>query len=348
LVNHLETFQTPLEVDKIIQAFAKPRKTSFRINRLKHDGPTTKNRVIAEINQRLQEKKLKGRLSSLPWSENAFIFSDPDVKVYHLSDLECHQQGLIHFQSLSSILPPLCLAPGKGDQVLDMCAAPGGKTMQLIEAVVPEGNVVACDVDAERLTRLYRNADSLVPNDLRYLLDVRVGDSRKFSVWENEEDIRKMTELERSRIFKRQFDKILLDAPCSGEGIISLGTPTTYRHWSLKSVQKCARIQRQLLENAFHLLKPGGQLVYSTCTLSPQENEEQVQTFLDHHEGRMESIDLSIDFLGGQIRQSVPNFSPALTEYNGKSFHPEISRKALRVMPNDQYEGFFICKFQKI
>lgn len=323
-------------------AYMKPRKTSFRLNGLKCTTRDQKTQVLEEILKRVREnKKLKAaHLNSVPWSDSVFIFSDPEVKVHHLSDLPCHKEGLIHFQSLSSTLPPFCLGPEKGDHILDMCAAPGGKTLQILAMVGEEGQVFGNDVDSTRIPRLHRNIASLVPpGAMRDRIQVRVADGRRLMIWDNVDEVPIQ---QRDKTFSRPFDAILLDAPCSGEGIINLSEPTSYRHWSPASVTKCARIQRQLLDNAFHLVKPGGYILYSTCTLSPQENEAIVQGFLDQQSPRVRITDLAISFNGLNLN----NFSPGLSEWDGKRLDKDMA-KALRVFPTDQYEGFFVCKLQR-
>ncbi|KAI8916286.1 S-adenosyl-L-methionine-dependent methyltransferase, partial [Gorgonomyces haynaldii] len=224
-----------------------------------------------------------------------------------------HKNGEFLFQSLSSMIPPLCLDIPDGAKVLDMCAAPGGKSLQLVESN-PNGLTVCNEIDLHRFDHLTRNLEKWVPQSNRQTYETRRSDARKLL------DV----------YGKAFFDCILLDAPCSGEGTFHASHMPAIKHWSPNLVLKNQKLQQQLLEAAFHLLKPGGQLVYSTCTLLKPENEDNVDWFLNQFPVQLETIPM--DF-------SQTSFHPGLPS------HRDLS-KTLRIDPSNHYQGFFVARFR--
>ncbi|KAI8928501.1 S-adenosyl-L-methionine-dependent methyltransferase [Entophlyctis helioformis] len=370
---------SPSELDAILAAIAKPRKTSFRINTLLAPDAASHKRILAEVRQlldRLQQRNkapLRIRPAG-PWSRLAFQVSDPSVKAKQLMDLECHRNGLIHFQSLSSMLPPLCFAPiaGQGGPlVLDMCSAPGGKSTQLVEQVfgptsastgadlhqLSAGRVVANEVNPLRFQRLERNLKTLVPRGVASRVHATLCDGRRLSIaapaaslddpvaMPDRDEQTTATAISRG-VFPRQFDAVLLDAPCSGEGVFSVLEPHSFSSWSPEYVSKLQRLQRQLLDRAFSLLRPGGQLIYSTCTLAPEENEHNVEWIVGQHPS-LEVVDLHLDLLDPLVNGGQAAFRPA----GGPGFCSTNTsiplHKALRVLPTQDYEGFFAVRFIK-
>ena len=312
LIECLQDQYTTGQLDALVKAFSKPRNTSFRLNRLKvaTNDRALEAKILYEIQECLRSKKLKSKILKLDWNSSFFILTEPDAKVADLYHLPCHTTGLIHFQSLSSMIPPLVLDVEPGSRVLDLCCAPGGKTFQLLEK--QPSILVANDISSDRLSRFYRNMHTLVPSDSSSTVHVRSVDARKFQLL-NEDEI----------IGSRPFDYILLDAPCSGEGIINLKEYKSYKYWSLQSVKKFARLQASLLETAYSLLSKGGSIVYSTCTLNTIENENVALGFLKRHS------DLS------------------MCDLSSFSQTPLQDSRFLRVFPDSQYQGFFICRFKK-
>jgi 16S rRNA (cytosine1407-C5)-methyltransferase len=215
------------------------------------------------------------------------------------------------------MIPPLVLDVSPGSRVLDVCCAPGGKTFQLMEK--NPNTLIANDISSDRLSRFYRNMYSLVPRDFSTNLQVRSVDARKFQLLNSDE----INASNASKSFDKPFDFILLDAPCSGEGIINLKEPKSYRDWSLLGVKKYARLQAALLETAYTLLSKGGSMVYSTCTLNNIENEHVALNFIQRH----------------------PDIS--MCDLDSYSPKPLQDSRFLRVFPDSQYQGFFICRFKK-
>ncbi|KAJ3052907.1 hypothetical protein HK097_005440 [Rhizophlyctis rosea] len=267
------------------------------------------------------------------------------------------------------MIPPLCLDPPKGARVLDMCAAPGGKTFMLLEAVRHEGLVIANDLDRERLTRLVKAARNLVPHGMASALELRIGDGRKFHLQNPDTTPENTPPTEPSdpppswhipskhqgkppplrfpstRTIHQPFTHILLDTPCTGTGTISLREPTTYKHWSsptsLQYLQKLTRTQKSLLQTGLSLLAPSGTLVYSTCAISVEENEQVVSDVLEEFgEGKVEIVDV-----GAPERGKA--FGSGVGSYGGRRFVEGMER-CLRVFPDGEYEGFFVCKLRKV
>lgn len=176
--------------------------------------------------------------------------------------------GWVTVQDLSAQRCALLLAPENGEQILDLCAAPGGKTTHILE-IAPDSQVMAVDVDAQRLTRVKENLQRL-----NMQAEVKQGDGRTPEAWCGD----------------RQFDRILLDAPCSATGVIR-------RHPDIKwlrrdrDIAELAALQRDILEAVWAHLKPGGTLLYATCSVLPDENEAQIAAFLTRHaDARAEAL----------------------------------------------------------
>ncbi len=175
-----------------------------------------------------------------------------------LAELPSFQNGLFAIQDESTALATHLLAPEKGDIVLDLCAAPGGKTCHIGQLVGDEGKVVAVDIKADRLNLLKENLTRLGLKSIQPL----VGNAAEIDL--------------------PKFDKILLDAPCSGLGVLSKRADLRWKR-KPQDIINIRKIQKKLLENAARLLKRDGTLVYSTCTLEPEENEELIEEFLMEH-----------------------------------------------------------------
>ncbi len=273
---------------------------SIRINTLKGSVKD----VTASI------KKKGWKLDPIPWCKNGFWISHPDRR--DVGNLLEHKLGKIYVQEAASMIPPIVLQPKPGDIVLDMCAAPGSKTTQMAAMMENKGLLVANDYRGLRIQSLGINLQrSGVTNVLVTLM--------------NGEKFKDM-----------QFDKILVDAPCSGTGTIrkSLKTITM---WNPGMVRKICLQQKRLAEVAFKNLKPGGVMVYSTCSLEPEENEGVV-----HH-----LLETFPSLIVEKINLPGLKTTNAVTEFEGKSYNKEVS-KTLRVWPQDaDTEGFFVAKLRK-
>lgn len=271
---------------------------SIRVNTLK----TT----IPELTKRLQKN---WHLKQVPWCREGFWVEHKEGRLDVGNTVE-HALGYYYVQEAASMIPPIVLDPKPGERVLDIAAAPGSKSTQLAQLMQNKGVLVANDVSYARIAALGLNLQ-------------RCGVMNAV-----------ITEMPGERIRGVQFDRVLLDAPCSGTGTIRKSIKTILM-WNPEMVKRIAAVQRKLILNAYDLLVPGGTLVYSTCSLEPEENEGIVDFLLGKTGARVEDIALDI------------NRSPAVTEFEGRTYAPEV-RKILRLWPQDNdTEGFCVAKIRK-
>lgn len=275
--------------EKIIQGFGVERPVTLRVNRLKTDPESVKN-ALADA---------KIGFDSVPWSEDALIIKN--VREADLRALDIYEQGWIYLQSLSSMIPPLVLDPAAGESILDMAAAPGGKTTQMAALSKGMANITACEKNKVRAERLKYNLQRQGASRV----SVMVCDARRL-------DDRFM------------FDKVLLDAPCSGSG-----TVTSERcDFTDELYQRSRRFQSELLKKALRLLKSGSLMVYSTCSILSGENEELLKTVLPSAGGKIIPIDAG--------------------RYDGMPLLPTKLDGTLCICPSGLFEGFFVALIEKI
>ena len=199
----------------------------------------------------------KDILSSIPWESNGYYLS----KESRLGTHPLHDAGAYYLQEPSAMIPAHILAPKPGQRVLDLCSAPGGKATQLADNLQGEGLLVCNEPVPSRAQILSRNLERM---GVTCGLVVSADPGKLAERW------------------PCAFDAILVDAPCSGEGMFRRH-PETRLEWQENTPSGCATRQKRILESAFTMLKPGGRLVYSTCTLSEEENEEIIQAFIEKH-----------------------------------------------------------------
>ncbi len=237
---------------------ARPLRKSIRINPLK----TSHEKFKAWA----QEKKWK--LEPVPWCSDAF-FIDRENREEALGKDVLHLLGHFYMQEAASMLPAALLQSAPGEAILDMSAAPGSKTTQIAAHLQGLGVIVANDVQEKRLWTLKTATHrSGVQNVIV---------TKKVGQW----FARHMTE---------RFDRVLCDAPCTAQGTVRKDSDAL-NYCSIDSIEKMARLQYQLLESAIHAAKVGGRIVYSTCTLTPEENEGVVMQMLEKYAGKIEVID---------------------------------------------------------
>ena len=285
-----------------LEALVRPKRPGLRINTLK---------ISVEGRRRLEARGLK--LTPLPFYEAGFRV---DYYPSEMGRLPEHYLGLFYVQDPSSMLPPVVLGPKPGELVLDLAAAPGSKTTQLSAMMESRGLVLANDPDRERLRALSGNLDRMG------CLNVAVAG---------------MDGARLARLFPESFDKVLLDAPCTGVGTIHKN-PEVERWWSWEKAGRMAALQRRLILAAYDALKPGGRLLYSTCTLTPQENEGVLDWLLRE---RPEARVLPFEVPGVKLE-------PGLGAWRGREFDPRV-RNSRRVYPwlNPDMEGFFLALVEK-
>lgn len=304
-----EMLKTDEEYEKFIDCILTPQRKSFRINSLKEEDPKA-------LYNKLKEKGLE--LTPVPWCENAYYAEYKDDIRTDLGNLYEHFLGKIYVQEATSMCPPELLEIPKeidGEfKVLDMAAAPGSKTTQIGEKMKNNGLLVANELDYNRLSPLKINLER---SGLTNII---------------------ITNNDGTRIKGEEiYDRILLDAPCSGSGVIRK-SPKTIRTYNPKRLKQLEGIQIKLLKRAFELLKKGGIMTYSTCSLDPEENEFMVKKFLEETEG-VTLLDAKLD---GLILNNK------LTEFEGKEIPKEITEKTIRIWPQDNdTNGFYVAKFRK-
>lgn len=297
-------------VDVISRTF-KERPTTFRVNTLK----TTREVVLENLKQN------NFICSKVDWYKDAFILTNKNKR--ELTELQIYKEGKIYIQSLASMLPPLLLDPKPGEKVLDLTAAPGSKTSQIAALMNGEGELVANDNSKERFFKLKRNLESLGVGTSGLNLTLRLEHGARIG-----------------REYPEYFHKVLLDAPCSSEARFIENDSKSFGYWKAKKLNEIAKRQRPLIKAALQALQIGGTMVYSTCTLAPEENEMQIDWLLKRLGEYVEILPITDKETG--VRQL-----PAVLEWKGKTLHSEVT-KTFRVFPTEQIEGFFLTKLRKL
>lgn len=281
---------TPVKVDQILLGMTPDRYTTLRVNTMKYD--------IQSLMKYFRENNVK--FERVLWYKDALIIKNANEK--QIQKLDIYEKGYIYLQSLSSMIPPLVLNPKEGEKVLDLTAAPGSKTTQLSALMNNNGYILANELDKIRCERLKYNVEA------QGAKIVEIINGRGEKIGEN---------------YTEYFDKVLLDTPCSGEGRFIVNSLATYRDWSPKRVKELTKIQKKLFESAYKALKPGGIMVYSTCTLNEDENENILQWALNNFELKLLNIEI-------ELREAEKTLE-----------------KAIRVLPSKETEGFFVAKLAK-
>lgn len=271
---------------RIVAGYAQARPVTLRVNTLK----TSVSAVCAA----LSDCGIPFR--EVPWFRDALVLGG--AREEEIRKTALYERGEIYLQSLSSMLPPLFLGAKEGESVLDMTAAPGGKTTEISALTGGRAFITACEKDGIRAERLKYNLEKQGAPRVSVLC----------------EDATKLDEF-------FSFDRILLDAPCSGSGTLDLRAPLKI---SPKLVANCAALQKKLLAKALRLLKKGGTLVYSTCSVLREENEEVLQSVLPR---------------SGCVCEPIAPFDdlPLLPTATG----------TICVAPTALYEGFFVARIKK-
>lgn len=305
----LEMLGSEDEYQKFVDCIMMPQRKSFRINVVKENEP----------DKLVQELKSKGlNLVRVPWVENSYFAEYSEDVRSDLGNLFEHFLGKIYVQEATSMCPPELLEiPEVIDDdfmVLDMAAAPGSKTTQIGALMNNKGVLVANEINYKRLGPLKINLERsgltnivIVNNDARYIEGNEI------------------------------FDRILLDAPCSGSGVIRK-SPKTIKTYNPKRLKQMQNLQLKLLIRAYELLKKGGILTYSTCSLDPEENELCLMKFFD--------IVGDAELMDAKLKGLV--LDNKLTKFNGIDINSEITEKTIRIWPHDNdTNGFFVAKIKK-
>ncbi|MBQ7815828.1 MAG: RsmB/NOP family class I SAM-dependent RNA methyltransferase [Oscillospiraceae bacterium] len=284
------------EFDEFLKGYDKDNFYSLRINTLKASAEDVINNNIFE-------------LTPVKWCPTGYYYPGQQRPGRH----SYHHAGVFYIQEASAMSVAECADIKPCDKVLDLCAAPGGKSTQIAAKLCGEGLLVSNEIVPNRAKILSQNIE-------------RMGVKNAVVTNESPEKLEK--------VFKNFFDKIIVDAPCSGEGMFRK-EPAVASEWSLAQVEVCANRQRHILESAHKMLAEGGVMVYSTCTFSPEENEMTVDSFLtDHPEYELVKPDVHKYFSAG-----VPQWS--------KSGNSELC-KTMRLFPHKiDGEGHFVAVLHK-
>jgi NOL1/NOP2/sun family putative RNA methylase len=294
------------DYEKFLEILKVPIARSIRCNTLK-----------------ISPASLKDKLEAKGWQIKTLFKDFPEIMVVEsvlqpgeLGRALEHMLGYYYIQELASMLPVLALKPKVHERVLDLCAAPGSKTTQIAARMENTGLLIANEVKLGRLKVLASNAE-------------RCGVANCI--------ITRKDGIALCKRFKQEeflFDKILLDAPCSGEGTIR-STPRTLESWNIKTIYNLSKLQKSLMANALEILKPEGEIVYSTCTHAPEENEEVIDFALRKFNVKIEKISLPVKTSAG------------ITKWGGEEYLEDV-KFSCRVYPqNSNTEGFFIAKIKK-
>ena len=306
-LDRLARIVPPERLDAVRATFSAPLATGFRVCTLRADAPTALAELAAEGVAAEPVGGVPGAFEVPAEQRAALLASAPYVR------------GDLYVQNLSSQLPPHLLGPRPGERVLDLCAAPGSKTGQLAALMENEGEVVAVEKVRGRYARLRSNVLAQGATLVRPVLGSGA------ATWHHEPEA---------------FDRVLLDAPCTTEGRFRDDDAETTRYWSRRKIKEMRGAQRSLLFSAVQCLRPGGRLVYSTCTFAPEENEGVVAKALRTFGDRIEVVD------AGLPSALDPNVQPGLASWNGRAF-PDAVGCARRILPDGRFEAFFVAALTK-
>ena len=279
--------------EEIINGYSKKRVTTFRVNTLKSNKEEIEN-VLNSLNIEYENPS---------WSKDAFILKN--VNELDIEKMDIYKDGKIYLQSLSSMLPPIILEPQEGKDILDMAAAPGGKTTQMAALSNNKAHITACEMNNIRIEKLKYNVEK----------------QGATCVYVMQKDSRQIDDF-------FSFDQILLDSPCSGSGTLYSEDPNINKYFTNVLIDKSTKAQFALLKKALRILKPGMEMVYSTCSILKEENEEIVKKAIQSAKCEI----VKIEFDGMDKLPLLP------VEVEG----------TLCVKPNEYYEGFYVAKIRKL
>lgn len=283
------------DYEAFLKCYENPRTYGLRVN-------------TSKISCEDFEKIVPFPVKRIPWTSNGYFYEEQTRP----SRCPFYQAGLYYLQEPSAMTPAACLPVNPGELVLDMCAAPGGKATALGDALKGEGLLVANDISTSRARALLRNIE------LSGIANVFVANEPPAKL---------------AKAFPEYFHKIILDAPCSGEGMFRKEEALAH-DWTPEKSSELAVIQKELLENAYEMLRPGGMLLYSTCTFAPIEDEEAISYILEQHP-EMELLPLP-EYEG--FSSGIPSLG------NGE----ERLSRCVRIFPHKMNgEGHFLALLQK-
>lgn len=280
--------------NKIIEGYSKNRPVTLRVNTLKSD--------IKKVRSILKNRGYIAKEVEL--CKDALIIEN--ITESEIRQLDIYNNGEIYMQSLSSMMPVIMLEPKPEENILDMCAAPGGKTTQIAAQTGDKAFITACEKNKIRADRLKYNIEKQGAKRITVLMQ----DARNLDNYFS-------------------FDKILLDAPCSGSGTIDLKNEKLVKTFTEELIKRSVKTQFELLKKAITVLKPGHEMIYSTCSILKEENEENISKILKSRKVELIPIDTEKQ------------------EFKDVPLLPVDIVGTVCVCPNELYEGFFIAKLKK-
>ena len=276
---------------KILNGYSQNRVVSLRVNTIK----ATSQEICNELLRNNIE------FEKVSFCDEALVIKNTNEQ--EIKELDIYKNGSIYLQSLSSMLPPIILEPKENEDILDMTAAPGGKTTQIAALTNNKAHITACEMNNIRIEKLKYNVEKQGATSVSILKE----DSRRLNDY-------------------FAFDKILLDAPCSGSGTIELENEKTYNGFTEKLLEKTTQSQLTLLKEALKILKPGHEMVYSTCSILQEENEDIISKAIKG---------TKVEVVPIEIQGDIPKL-------------PCKIEGALCVEPTKYYEGCFVANLKKI
>ena len=274
--------------NNIIEGYVKERQVTIRVNTIKSN--------LEKIKQELNKQNIL--FKTVEWYQDALIIEN--AREDKIKELEIYKNGEIYMQSLSSMIPAIVLSPKKHENILDMTAAPGGKTTQIAALSNNESMITACEKNKIRVERLKYNIDKQGAKKVNIMI----------------EDARRLNDF-------FSFDKILLDAPCSGSG-----TENIYKeNFTQELIDRSVKTQEELLKKALKILKQGKDMVYSTCSILKEENENVLKRLLTKSNAEIVPIEK-------ELLKGIPLLPTSL-------------EGVICVAPTHLYEGFFVEKIRK-
>lgn len=271
-----------------------------------------------ELKKRLEEHGWKIRQPYREFPEAMIVLRESNLKPGELGKSIEHLLGYFYVQEISSMLPMFVLQPMENELFLDLCASPGSKTTQAAAIMGNKGTIIANEINIGRIRILSANLEK---SGVMNTMITRMEGVSFCLKW--------------AREIKIQFDKILVDAPCSGEGTLRK-SPKTFEMWNMNFIRGLSRVQRRLASEALKLLRVGGEMIYSTCTLGPEEDEMVVNYLKQNFDIRIEKVELPLKTRSGVI------------DWEGEKFDEEL-KNCVRLYPQDNdSDGFFLAKITKL
>jgi NOL1/NOP2/sun family putative RNA methylase len=280
----------PQTVAAMVKSFGTKRLPTLRVNTLK-----TTDHAVMDVYR--EEGIAFERIKNIPHALRIKNRTDDQLLEHHLT-----KNGHVYLQGIASMIPPLVMNPLPGQSIADICAAPGSKTSEIAALMENKGTIIAAEDNSVRYQKLINTITIQGAN-----VDAKNTDSATLY-----------------HEYPETFDAILADVPCTAEGRIDLSDPRSFTFWSQKNITEHAKLQRRLLRSAYKMLKPGGTLLYSTCTLAPEENENQIKWFIEEHPSmKVEKATLPISLVRPTPYGTI-------------------------ILPSPDCEGFFVAKLKRL